>query len=66
MFGDDEAAAKAICKGCEVRISCLSDALRRREPDGVWGGFTTAERNRLLKAKEKEFLETLHNVAQGH
>lgn len=30
--------AKAICRGCEVRILCLQGALERREPCGVWGG----------------------------
>jgi len=30
--------AKAICRGCEVRIVCLQGALDRREPAGVWGG----------------------------
>jgi WhiB family redox-sensing transcriptional regulator len=30
--------AKALCRGCPIRISCLSGALERREPWGVWGG----------------------------
>lgn len=30
--------AKAICRGCEVRILCLQGALERRESCGVWGG----------------------------
>ncbi|MBX7160211.1 MAG: WhiB family transcriptional regulator [Acidimicrobiia bacterium] len=30
--------AKAICRGCEVRIVCLQGAQERREPCGVWGG----------------------------
>jgi WhiB family transcriptional regulator, redox-sensing transcriptional regulator len=30
--------AKAMCRGCRVRIACLAGALERREPCGVWGG----------------------------
>jgi WhiB family transcriptional regulator, redox-sensing transcriptional regulator len=30
--------AKTMCRGCRARIACLSGALERREPWGVWGG----------------------------
>jgi WhiB family redox-sensing transcriptional regulator len=30
--------AKAVCSRCPVRLECLSGALDRREPYGVWGG----------------------------
>jgi len=30
--------AKAHCRSCPVRGSCLSGAVERREPFGVWGG----------------------------
>ncbi|QKT10272.1 WhiB family transcriptional regulator [Rhodococcus sp. W8901] len=30
--------AKGLCGGCAVRSRCLSDALDRAEPWGVWGG----------------------------
>jgi WhiB family redox-sensing transcriptional regulator len=30
--------AKAHCRDCPVRGSCLSGAVERREPYGVWGG----------------------------
>jgi WhiB family redox-sensing transcriptional regulator len=30
--------AKALCHDCPVRALCLSGALERREPWGVWGG----------------------------
>ncbi len=30
--------AKAICDACPLRLECLSGALDRREPYGVWGG----------------------------
>ena len=43
-----ERRAKAICASCAVRADCLDYALRIREPHGVWGGLTEAERRALL------------------
>jgi len=43
-----ESAAKAVCLACPVRAECAAHALSAREPYGVWGGFTEAERIRLL------------------
>jgi WhiB family redox-sensing transcriptional regulator len=34
----DIGRAKAICAKCDLRERCLSDALEREEPWGVWGG----------------------------
>ena len=34
----DIARAKAICAKCALAASCLSEALEREEPWGVWGG----------------------------
>jgi WhiB family redox-sensing transcriptional regulator len=34
----DVEAAKALCRGCRIRVACLEGALERREPWGVWGG----------------------------
>jgi WhiB family redox-sensing transcriptional regulator len=45
-----EIAAKAVCRSCPVRAECAAHALAAREPYGVWGGFTEAERVRLLAA----------------
>lgn len=30
--------AKALCASCPIRKGCLSAAIDRREPWGVWGG----------------------------
>lgn len=30
--------AKALCAACPIREACLSGALEREEPWGVWGG----------------------------
>jgi WhiB family redox-sensing transcriptional regulator len=46
--GRREAAAKQLCRACPVRAECAAHALATREPYGVWGGFTEAERLRLL------------------
>ncbi len=43
-----ETKAKQICVECSVRNECLEFALRVREPHGIWGGLTEAERRRLL------------------
>jgi WhiB family redox-sensing transcriptional regulator len=34
----DVETAKAMCRGCAVRLACLAGALERQEPWGVWGG----------------------------
>lgn len=44
-----ERAAQAICRGCDVSDSCLSYALARDEPYGVWGGMTDRQRRKLLR-----------------
>lgn len=42
FFSDDDhelARAKAICRPCGLRATCLAGALERQEPYGVWGGL---------------------------
>jgi WhiB family transcriptional regulator, redox-sensing transcriptional regulator len=34
----DVETAKALCRGCPIRLACLAGARERREPWGVWGG----------------------------
>ena len=43
-----EERAKAICATCPVREPCLEYALRIREPHGIWGGLSEAERRPLI------------------
>ena len=41
FFSEDDfdlARAKAICRRCSLRESCLEGALERAEAYGVWGG----------------------------
>lgn len=42
----DQAEAKAVCAECPVREDCLHWAVKHHE-HGVWGGLSTAERERL-------------------
>lgn len=35
---DDVELAKSLCASCPLRAACLSGALERSEPWGVWGG----------------------------
>lgn len=35
---EDVECAKALCRGCAARLTCLSGAVERSEPWGVWGG----------------------------
>ena len=35
---DDLERAKSMCAGCPIRLQCLTAALDRAEPWGVWGG----------------------------
>ena len=35
---DDVELAKSLCGDCPVRLQCLTGAIERREPWGVWGG----------------------------
>ena len=41
FFSEDKeviAQAKTLCGGCPMRAKCLTGALSRAEPCGVWGG----------------------------
>ena len=46
-----EIRAKAVCQICPVRNDCLEYAMTIREPYGIWGGFTEAERRQLVPAE---------------
>ena len=43
-----EAKAKSICFVCPVRRDCSDYAMGIREPYGIWGGYTEAERRQLI------------------
>ena len=39
--------AKAICRKCLVKDQCLEYAYTTHQPDGIWGGFTVKEIDRV-------------------
>ncbi|WP_324608901.1 WhiB family transcriptional regulator [Streptomyces sp. NRRL S-1813] len=43
--------AKAVCRRCPVMMLCQEWALTSREPDGVWGGLSEAERRNVLRRR---------------
>lgn len=45
------AEAKMICRACPVIDDCLEYAMQTKQPAGVWGGLTPAERIRLRKRR---------------
>jgi WhiB family redox-sensing transcriptional regulator len=45
--------AKAICARCAIRQRCLEYAVATRQPHGVWGGASEAER-RLIVARRRK------------
>lgn len=47
-----EARAKAVCRTCPVIRRCRAHALTVREPYGVWGGLTEAERGEQIRTDE--------------
>jgi WhiB family redox-sensing transcriptional regulator len=42
--------AKALCEDCPLRLECLTAALEREEPWGVWGG-EIIERGAIVSRK---------------
>ena len=52
---DEEAEdAKAVCDVCPVRDACLEHAIGNREHNGVWGGATERERQRIIRRRRRQ------------
>ena len=47
--------AKQICQRCPVINQCAAWALRTREPYGVWGGLSEAERADILGVRSLKY-----------
>ncbi|PKA32918.1 hypothetical protein SM8_031960 [Streptomyces sp. SM8] len=45
--------AKSWCARCPVREQCLTDALDRAEPHGVFGGMDAGERRLILRRRRE-------------
>lgn len=48
--GDTAEDAKRFCRMCEVRRDCLTYALARPGTDGIWGGTSFRQRQRIRAA----------------
>jgi len=42
------AGAKKLCDDCPVKFMCREYAVTAFEPTGVWGGLSTADREKLV------------------
>lgn len=49
-----------LCAECPVRVECLDFALTTNRADGMWGGTTPHQRERLRR--ERGLTSTLHEV----
>lgn len=45
------AAAKSVCRGCDVRDHCLTFAMTTRQSYGIWGGLDEHERAHLRRGQ---------------
>lgn len=43
------AAAKAVCRACDVQAECLAYAVNNGERFGVWGGLAENQRRKLRR-----------------
>lgn len=51
---DEEADdAKSVCSACPVQEACLEHAIGHREHNGVWGGATERERQRIIRRRRR-------------
>ena len=48
-----EMQAKAVCKTCPVRESCLEFAVETNQKYGIWGGMTDKERASLKRRRAR-------------
>lgn len=49
---DGEKRAISICMECQVRSDCLDHAIEQDEGDGVWGGTTANEREKIIDKRK--------------
>lgn len=61
FFSDDpkdEQRAKALCKSCVLQKACLTVAIIRDEPYGIWGGMNGKERSRFRRGFPKGLMDS--------
>lgn len=49
IIGNNGVDAKKICARCEVTEECLDYAMRHRIDEGVWGGLSTIDREKMRR-----------------
>jgi hypothetical protein len=47
--GEDTEKAKAVCRGCEVRLPCLAYSLEIGDREGIFGGFSERVRRGIAR-----------------
>lgn len=59
-----ESQAKLLCKKCPVSAECLLFAIENNESFGIWGSFSSKERNMLANffSKEKIDIDLCKNI----
>jgi len=50
---EDTAFARMVCRGCPVRIECLTFALATPNTDGIWADTNRRERERIRRRRRK-------------
>ena len=60
-----EAAAKAICGRCPVRMPCVLYALATRQRYGVWGGLTEDDRRQPVADERRRTWTPRGRPARG-
>lgn len=53
----DRAAAVRLCRTCPLQQACAAHAIEEREPHGVWGGTTAADRRSFGEGRPWRFDE---------
>lgn len=51
---EEAARAKEVCAVCPVQTDCLEYAIAAREHEGVWGGHTERERQRIIRRRRRQ------------
>ena len=54
MTDDEAVVAKSVCDECPVQADCLEHAIGNREHNGVWGGATERERQRIIRRRRRQ------------
>ena len=51
---EEAETAKEVCGLCPVQETCLEHAIELREHNGVWGGATERERQRIIRRRRRQ------------